>query len=456
MKEADRLERNTLQELIEEVRLEREERQQRKAAKNGFGGSSIYGYDITPAPPVLPIINPFPITLSQMPRRPWLVPGLLLRRQLSLMVAPAGSGKSLLTLQLGMVATAGIREWGGWRTRGKYRVLIINVEEDEDEMRRRLGAAAKVMNIDQNEMGGLFIARTDSVVIARADNRTKTVTATPMLGQIEKVITDNAIDIIIVDPFAETFAGDENSNSELKWAAILWRDVARRTNSSIMLIHHTKKYSTGMAGDPDAGRGASALTGVARVVGTLFNMTDKEAAVFADQKLTDGSVFDPDNRNRYIRFDDAKANQSLVSRRAKWFFKTSVSLENASDDEPADEVGVLVPWQPPSIWGQMDVATANLILNQLQRGYINDDGSLSGDPFNFARQKSGKRWAGTVIEIILQCDDKDATIILKKWLIEGVIEVRKMPTSISKGKDRDCVFVNNSKRPGQVTEELAL
>ena len=114
-------------------------------------------------------------------------------------------------------------------------------------------------------------------MVAKADSRTKTVTRTPMLEAIVETILVGGFDIVIVDPFAETFAGDENSNSELKWAGVLWREVARRTNCAVMLVHHTKKYAQDMAGDMDAGRGGGSLSGVARMVGTLFPMTAKEA-----------------------------------------------------------------------------------------------------------------------------------------------------------------------------------
>lgn len=58
------------------------------------------GHDAKPAaPPIVPVklIYPFPIIAKEIPRRPWLVPGLLLRRHVSVLVAPPGSGKSLLT-----------------------------------------------------------------------------------------------------------------------------------------------------------------------------------------------------------------------------------------------------------------------------------------------------------------------------------------------------------------------
>ena len=102
----------------------------------------------------LPALSPFPIDGMKLPRRPWLIPGLLLRGQVTLLVAPPGSGKTLLTLQLAMVCDSGMPEWGGWRPRGRYRTLVINVEEDETEMHRRLFGAHKIMNMRQDDLAG--------------------------------------------------------------------------------------------------------------------------------------------------------------------------------------------------------------------------------------------------------------------------------------------------------------
>ena len=93
---------------------------------------------------------PFPIDPATIPPRPWLIKNLLLRRQVTLLVAPPGSGKSLLTLQIGILcASAQRRKWCGWEPCNAYRVLIINSEEDLDEQRRRLWAATTIMGIPQ-------------------------------------------------------------------------------------------------------------------------------------------------------------------------------------------------------------------------------------------------------------------------------------------------------------------
>ena len=80
-----------------------------------------------------------------------------------------------------MLCTSGLTHWAGWRPRGRYRVLVINAEEDEDEMKRRLFAAADVMGVPHADLAGLCLSQADKIVVAKADSRTKTVVATPML-----------------------------------------------------------------------------------------------------------------------------------------------------------------------------------------------------------------------------------------------------------------------------------
>jgi hypothetical protein len=383
---------------------------------------------------VLPVTFPFPIDGNAIPRRPWIVPGLLLRRHLTVLVAPPGSGKSLLSLQLGMVCSVG-SNWSGWRSRGRARVLIINAEEDDDELSRRLYAAQEFMKMDSGLLDGFaFADHPESIVIAKTDNKNRTVAPTPMLERIVATIIANAFDIIIVDPFAETFVGDENSNSELKWAAALWREVARRTNAAVLLVHHTKKYAQDMAGDPDAGRGGGSLVGVARIVCTLFTMTEKEA-----EKLLPKDE-PPENRFKYIRFDDAKANLNLMTFKARWFEKETVKLPNGNESEPPDEVGVLKPWKPPDVLYGLSTKEVIEILKQLKRGVVAADGRETGDPFS--KFKGGERWAGNVIQAIQpRCTEAQVKDIIKIWIKNGFLQEYEDTTSTSKGASRQCLRV---------------
>jgi AAA domain len=365
----------------------------------------------------VPLVHPFPLNESGILPRDWVIPGLLMLKQVTVIVAPSGAGKSLLTIQVG-IACAHNRPWAGWRPRSQFRVLFINTEDDIDEMKRRLAAAARTMtNIDQNMLADEFLIAepVEGMVVARFDNRTKTLVRTPLLEKVIETILLNKISVVFVDPFAETFEGDENSNSELKWAGMLWREVARRTNAAVCLIHHTKKYSTGMAGDVDAARGAGALIGIARIVSTLFPMTKQEAEIMLEEEG------EREKRLQYLRYDDAKANLNLVSSVAKWFRKESFLLANARPDkkQPADEVGALVPWKPKAVLDGIAEIQITEFFKRLDFGLCDKDGKPTGEFWTLDSRKQNEqevsRYVGDFIMKFFKVQYPRALRMIEYW-----------------------------------------
>lgn len=389
--------------------------QPRPGASQSAAGTQEAPAGASPPPHAIAIVPAFPIDEEAIPVRDWIVPGLLLKRHLSVLVAPPGSGKSLLTLQIGISIAAQLA-WAGWVVRQPGNVLIVNAEDDTDEMRRRLAAAARAMGVNGYDLRDrLFLASNpENIVIARTDARTKTVVRTPLLDELVAVMKANNIRVLIVDPFAETFEGDENSNSEVKWAGILWREVARRADAAVLLVHHTRKYAGAMAGDADASRGGGALIGTARIVATLFGMTEDEASVMDVQ---------PEDRTRYVRFDDAKANLSLVTGHAKWFEKQTMTLGNGTALVSGDEVGVLMPWKPPGMLDDVSKPTIGQALDAIDRGLVDQDGAPTGSFYTLSATAANKdRWAGAVLMRHFGCDETRAKRILREWESKGVFE----------------------------------
>jgi hypothetical protein len=287
--------------------------------------------------------------------------------------------------------------------------------------------------------GWLFLVEVpESIVVARTDPRTKAVAKTALVEHLVALVIEKEIGCITADPFAETFEGDENSNSEVKWAGVIWRDVARKTGAAVFLVHHTKKYSNGMAGDADAARGAGALIGTARIVATLFVMTEEEAAIVG---------IGSDKRTHYVRFDDAKANLSLVTGVAKWFEKKTVTLPNERGLIPADEVGVLMPWTPPGPLADKTYAEIVATLEAIDAGFMDEDGTPTGHFFTAHKTGKGTRWAGLIIARMLALEEEQAAKVLKDWIKNGVLT----EFDYEDGKaTRKGLRYDRSKRPGKV------
>lgn len=383
---------------------------------------------------VIRLKSAFPIDEAAIPLRDWIIPGLLLRRHLSLLVAPPSSSKSLLTLQIAVMVATGM-PWAGWHPRCSEKVLVINAEDDLDEMRRRLCAIAKEMGVDQTALVDRIVLVEDpeSIVVAKADNRTKTVIRTPLIEELVGAITQFGIGVVIADPFAETFEGDENSNSEVKWAAIIWREVARRTATALKLVHHTPKGSGAMAGNPDAARGGGALVGTARIVSTLFPLTEKDAAAMNIPER---------ERLDYVQFNDAKTNYCKLEN-ARWFKKKTVTLVNGP---PGDDVGVLVPWTPPEDSAGMTTMDINSMLTETNGGIMDEHGNPSGRRYS-SSPRSKDRAAWRVIQKHFP-DKSEAQCrkIINAWLESGLLISKEYFDPVDH-KMRTGLWVDDSKRP---------
>jgi hypothetical protein len=305
------------------------------------------------------------------------------------------------------------KAWARWTPRKQCRVLIINAEEDDEELARRSFAVAmKSMDIHDNSIlkDWVYAAKNPtSILVSKYDSRTRNMTREPLIEELIATIKREKIDVVVVDPFAETFYGEEGV-MELKWVATIWRDIARQTNCSVFLVHHTKKYSKDMAGDIDAARGSGALSNVTRIGTTLFMMSKEEAQTFGISE---------DDRTLYIRLDDAKANYNRASSIAQWFRMETVHMQNHEGNIPGDNVGVPIPWTAPTaLDGIADDATRDLFM-AIDRGMEDSEGNSLGEYYTInARQNSGSdmnRWVGLLVQREFKCDESKAKSMIKAW-----------------------------------------
>lgn len=136
----------------------------------------------------------------------------------------------------------------------------------------------------------------------------------------------------VVDSLAASHGVNENSNSEMAQLLAIWRGIANRTNSSLLLNHHARKGGrNGTEATSDAARGASAIGDAVRSTRQVRVLTTEEAGRYA---ITEAE------RHQYLVVEAAKASAS-VRGATTWIKLGSVTLDNL------ETVGVAERWTPP-------------------------------------------------------------------------------------------------------------
>jgi hypothetical protein len=272
---------------------------------------------------------------ANIPLREWLYGRLLVRRFLTVTIAPGGVGKSSLIAGEALAMASG-RDLLGVQPIRRLRVWLWNLEDPQEETTRKVQAAAKHFHLAADDVvERLFVnsGRDHALVIAK-ENRGGTTVFRPVIENLVQQIKEHAIDVVIIDPFVSCHEVFENDNSAIDIIAKEWSRVAEMANCAIHLVHHTRKAPAGTEVTTDSSRGAKALTDAARVARALNQMSDEE-----------GAKAGVENHRLFFRAFNDKANLAPPVTVSDWYRLASVFLDNG----PAggDSVGVVTHWDWP-------------------------------------------------------------------------------------------------------------
>ncbi|MBO4228033.1 AAA family ATPase [Bradyrhizobium neotropicale] len=279
---------------------------------------------------------------ADIPKRQWVLGTFAAKQYLSGLVSPPGVGKTTFLLMLAVAIATGREDILGLVVHQRGRVLLWNQEDETNELKRRLLAVMAAFDVqwsdieDENGNPRIIIGSgVDRRLMFAKRNASGYVQPAPDAKVIEEYLLQEGIDLAIFDPFVEMHEANENDNPEIAVVGAVFRRVAVKANCAVILAHHTRKppaasASDAYAGNMDTARGAGSLAGVARMVATLYTI-DKET----------GKRFGiPEEEcRRYVRFDDAKANMSLVSGEPMFFRREGITIGGFG----GEEVGVLKP-----------------------------------------------------------------------------------------------------------------
>jgi hypothetical protein len=188
-----------------------------------------------------------------IPPRGWLLGTTFCRRFLSSLIADGGVGKTALRLAQ-LISLASGRSLTGDHVFIRCRVLIVSLEDDKDELRRRVYAVMRHHGITPEQVKGwLFLSAPKGLRLAEIKDGSR------VDGQLRELLTsaieDLKIDVVSLDPFVKAHGLEENSNDAIDHVCTLLAQIAIEHDCAIDLPHHTKKGLGGGAGDADRARG---------------------------------------------------------------------------------------------------------------------------------------------------------------------------------------------------------
>lgn len=367
--------------------------------------------------------------------REWLLGNVFARTFMSSLLADGGVGKTAVRIAQ-LISLALGRSLTGEHVFQRCRVLIVSLEDDRNELERRVEALLLHHEIARSELRGwLFLAAPGGTCgkIMTTDKKGNTAVG-PLKDAIEAAVVQHKIDIVSIDPFVKSHQVEENDNSGIDEVVQILTDMAITHNIAIDAPHHTSK-GVSDPGNANRGRGASAMKDAARLVYTLSVMSPEEAKAFGTPE---------DQRKFYIRMDSAKVNIAPPMGRAKWFKLVGVRLDNGNEKYPnGDEVQAAEPWSPPETWSGLTDHLLNSILTEIEAGLT--DGTRYTDA-PAARDRAAWR---VVLRHAFAKTENQAREIIRTWVKNGVLDSRDYHNPVTR-KEMNGLFLDPSKRPGGV------
>ena len=334
---------------------------------------------------------------ATLPRRQWIYGQHLLRKQVSVTVAPGGVGKSSLTICEALAMASERKLLGEWTAKG-LNVWLFNLEDPRDELDLRIHAAMQHHCVSYAEIEGrLFVdSGRERELCTATQTRDGVRIVKPVLAALENEIKVREIDVLVVDPFVSSHQAGENDNVAIDLIAKEWARLADRCNCAIELVHHTRK-TNGVEATSEDGRGGSSLLAAARSGRVLNKMSD--------DMRQDAGISQGDTRT-YFSVTRDKANLAPVGNRV-WRRMEGVELANG------ESVGVAEVWEWPDVFDDIDVEDLLAVQH-----------AIDGKGYRFSEQ-SGNEWAGYVVAEILNLDSdgdkKRIKKIIAAWVRSGAL-----------------------------------
>ena len=358
-----------------------------------------------------------------LPRREWVYGYDYIKKYISVTASAGGIGKTSAIIVEALAIATG-KDLLGTPVKEQTNVWIINLEDPISEMQMRTIAAMQHYDIKPEEIKGrLFMDGEDTMQITlAAEGRDGLITNNDMLAAMIRVIKENKIGAVILDPFVSAHLVNENNNGSIQAVVAMLRKLARDTNSSVQLVHHIRK-GNGDDATIDSVRGAGSLIGAARAARVINRITPEDAMALGVDEHEALGIF---------RVDDGKANLAPPSDKAVYRRMQGVEIANG------EHIGVATEFKLPDLFDGVTADNARNVQKLVQEAEANQT------PYKANVQ--AKQYVGHAVAEELKLDmekpgDKaKIKAIVKQWMKTNVLKLSEMYDK-RQGRDVQCVVV---------------
>lgn len=296
--------------------------------------TALFGAVVVPPPPEVPAhapaASPAPsfgnlIPLFSLPARPWVYYDMLLRQEITSLLAPGGAGKSTLQLVVAIHLALGLDLWGYRNMTGRaWKSIVYDSEDSLGEMSSRVYAICTALNLDPAAASANI-----NLISGKTHRKLRLVNGgqTPTINEeaarwIGEMAADPDVAMVALNPLNKLHSANGNDNVAMTFVMETLEAMAEVCDVAIFLAHHVSKpngSAVRMAGNANIGQGAATIVDSSRKAFTLVPPDDHDVSHFA---LT------PQEKRLLVRLDDAKQNRTLGREEALWLKRISVTLWN--------------------------------------------------------------------------------------------------------------------------------
>jgi len=232
----------------------------------------------------------------------WLIKSYMQRNTFTIVAAIPGGGKSLLTLYESICVASG-RNFCGYKTE-KSKVLYLDNENNDDDVRDRLQGVMKGMDIKLNELKDWHLLRVASL------------NEEIVVKKIQRYVEKNNIKYVIIDTKRSHFGGDENKVEDTTRVTQFCNHLKTEYGLTVKLLHHTLKGNKGQY----AGSGALESNCDTMIIPTIENIDINELESRISLNFA--------NENNKIRSQKRKSIEMF-----NIFIKNKMYMDSDGDEE---------------------------------------------------------------------------------------------------------------------------